>query len=135
MVESPNGGSVAERLALHRRFENRLSINSTLTRRAVSYQGNRNAPGFRWMKYKEAFSRELVERLIDELQPRSVLDPFSGIGTTPLIAAGMGLDATGIEIIPVGVMASNAIAHAANGLQPDAFKDAARSLNGVCEVQ
>ena len=127
-AESPNGGSVAERLALHRRFESRMSVNPTLTRRAVSYQGNRTAPGFRWMKYKEAFSRELVERLIDEFQPRSVLDPFSGIGTTPLIAAGSGLEATGIEIIPVGVLAGNAIAHAANGLHPDAFRDAASSL-------
>lgn len=128
IVGSPNGGSVAERLALHNRFENQLSVNPALTRRAVSYQGNRNAPGFRWMKYKEAFSRELVERLIDEFQPRSVLDPFSGIGTTPLIAAGKGLGATGIEIIPVGVMAGNAIAHAANGLLPSAFRDAASSL-------
>ena len=76
-------GSVSERRALHKRFEERLSVNPSLTRKAVSYQGNRDAPGFRWMKYKEGFSRELVERLIADAQPRSVLDPFSGIGTTP----------------------------------------------------
>ena len=127
-VESPNGGSIDERLALHKRFEERLSVNPTLTRKMVSYQGNRSAPGFRWMKYKEGFSRELVEQLIAEAQPRSVLDPFSGIGTTPLIAAGRGLEATGIEIIPVGVLAGNAIAHAANGLQPQAFREAATAL-------
>ncbi len=127
-VESPNGGSVEARLALHKRFEGRLSVNPSLTRKTVSYQGNRRAPGFRWMKYKEGFSRELVERLIADAQPRSVLDPFSGIGTTPLIAAGRGMEATGIEIIPVGVLAGNAIAHAANGLQPDAFREAASAL-------
>ncbi len=127
-IESPNGGSVDARLALHKRFEGRLSVNPSLTRKAVSYQGNRRAPGFRWMKYKEGFSKELVERLMADAQPRSVLDPFSGIGTTPLIAAGRGLEATGIEIIPVGVLTGNAIAHAANGLQPGAFRKAASAL-------
>ena len=127
-IESPNGGSVEERRALHTRFEKRLSVDSNLTRRVVSYQGNREVPGFRWLKYKEGFSLELVERMLDEVQPSSVLDPFSGIGTTPLIAAGRGLKATGIEIIPVGVLTGNAIAHAANGLRREAFGVAAESL-------
>lgn len=126
--ESPNGGSVAERHSLHRRFESRLSVNPALTRKMVSYQGNRHAPGFRWMKYKEGFSRGLVEQLIAEVRPKSVLDPFAGIGTTPHIAAGRGLRATGIEIIPVGVLVGNAIGHAANGLEPDAFRVASESL-------
>ena len=127
-IESPNGGSVEERRALHTRFEKRLSVDSNLTRRVVSYQGNREVPGFRWLKYKEGFSLELVERMLDEVQPSAVLDPFSGIGTTPLIAAGRGLKATGIEIIPVGVLTGNAIAHAANGLRREAFGVAAESL-------
>ena len=127
-IESPNGGSVEERRSLYERFEKRLSVDPNLTRRVVSYQGNRDVPGFRWLKYKEGFSLELVERLLDEAQPSSVLDPFAGIGTTPLIAAGRGLKATGIEIIPVGVLTANAIAIAANGLRRDAFGVAAKSL-------
>ena len=127
-AESPNGGSVDERRSLHERFEDRLSVNPSLTRKMVSYQGNRHAPGFRWMKYKEGFSRGLVEQLIGEVRPQSVLDPFSGIGTTPLIAAGQGLRAAGIEIIPVGVLVGNAIAHAANGLESDEFRVASESL-------
>ena len=127
-IESPNGGSVEERRSLYERFEKRLSVDPNLTRRVVSYQGNRDVPGFRWLKYKEGFSLELVERLLDEAQPSSVLDPFAGIGTTPLIAAGRGLKATGIEIIPVGVLTGNAIALAANGLRRDAFEVAAQSL-------
>ena len=91
-IESPNGGSVEERRSLHERFEKRLSVDPNLTRKVVSYQGNRDVPGFRWLKYKEGFSLELVERLLDEAQPSSVLDPFAGIGTTPLIAAGRGLN-------------------------------------------
>ena len=129
-VESPNGGDIDGRRALQERFQARLRMNHALTRRLVSYQGNRGLPGFRWLKYKEAFSRALVEWLIDGSSPRSVLDPFSGIGTTPLIAAGRGLQATGIEIMPVGVLAGQAIACAANGLNARAFDSAA---NGMLE--
>ena len=49
-----------------------------------------------------------------------------------MIAAGRGLVATGIEIIPVGLLAGQAIALAANGLQSDTFvKSAARLLEYI----
>ena len=128
IVESPHGGGVDGRRELQERFRDRLRINLTLTRRLVSYQGNRNLPGFRWLKYKEGFSRALVEWLIDYVSPQSVLDPFAGIGTVPLIAAGRGLRAAGIEIMPVGVMTGQAIACAANGLNADAFAHAAKGM-------
>lgn len=80
------------------------------------------------MKYKEGFSIELIEQLLERVKPSSVLDPFSGIGTCPLIAAGKGLSATGIEIVPVGLLAGNAIAIAANGLRSDTFVQSATSL-------
>ena len=80
------------------------------------------------MKYREGFSRGLVEQLIEEFQPKSVLDPFSGIGTTSMIAAGRGLQATGIEILPVGVVAGEAISLAANGLRKEVFTKVATCL-------
>ncbi len=129
-VMSPNGGGARERQALHERFGNRISINDELTRKAVSYQGNRRVPGLRWMKYKEGFSRGLVERFIDEHKPTAVLDPFAGIGTTPLIAASKGSAATGIEIMPVGVLVGNAITHAANGVSQSALEAAGSDLLG-----
>ena len=97
-------GNAQARHSLHERFEGRLSINSALPPKMVSYRGNYGIPGFRWMRYKEGFSRELIDQLIEDVKPRSVLDPFSGLGTTPLIAAGRGLRAIGIEIVPVGVL-------------------------------
>ena len=127
-VMSPNGGSVQGRQALQERFGSRLSVNPDFTRKTVSYQGNRGVPGLRWMKYKEAFSRTLVERLIDEYEPTAVLDPFAGIGTTPLVAAGRGKSATGIEIMPVGILAGNGIAHAANGVSKSTLEAAGRAL-------
>ena len=80
------------------------------------------------MKYKEGFSIELVEKLLERARPASVLDPFSGIGTCPLIAAGKGLSATGIEIIPVGLLVENAIAAAANGLESNTFAKSVANL-------
>ncbi len=125
LARFPVGGQVQERRSLHERFKDRLSVNTALTPKMVSYRGNYNVPGFRWMRYKEGFSRGLIEELIENVQPRSVLDPFSGIGTTPLVAAGKGLRATGIEIMPVGVLAGEAIALAANCLEQRSFTQAA----------
>ena len=132
-VVSPNGGSVRERQALQDRFGDRISVNPEFNRKTVSYQGNRDVPGLRWLKYKEAFSRSLVERLIDEHDPTAVLDPFAGIGTTPLVAAGRGKAATGIEIMPVGVLAGNGIALAANGLSSAELEAAGDALLGRIE--
>ena len=109
VCDLPNGGSVRERRSLEERFASCVTVNPRLTRQTVSYQGNRRVPGLRWMKYKEGFSRGLVERLIDEFRPSAVLDPFAGIGTTPLIAASRGLSATGIEIMPVGVLVGSGL--------------------------
>ena len=138
---SPNGGSGAERDDLSKRFADRLSVNDEFSRKTVSYQGNRSAPGLRWMKYKEGFSRQLVSDLIERAAPEAVLDPFAGICTTPLVAAGGGREATGIEIMPVGVLAASAIVEASNGLSPDALdrEGAAlaryvRSNDGPCDA-
>ena len=129
---SPHGGPIEERQALSARFAPRLATSEFYNRRVVSYQGNRKAPGLRWMKYKEGFSSQLVAELIEQENSRSVLDPFAGICTTPLIAAGQGRQATGIEIMPVGVLVGSAIAEAANGLSSDDFdKRASTFLQAV----
>lgn len=127
-VVSPHGGSVAGRQRLQNKYASCFSVREALTRRQVSYQGNKSAPGLRWMKYKEGFSGELVESLIDMANSNRVIDPFSGIGTTPLTAAGQGLIGTGIEIMPVGVIAGQAIATAANGIDTNGFNKAAAEL-------
>ena len=129
-VRSPNNGETAARQALHDRFADRLSIDPEFTRKTVSYQGNREVPGLRWMKYKEGFSRTLVDYLIDEYNPEHVLDPFAGIGTTVLIAAGRGIQATGIEIMPVGVLVGTGIAEAAaNGLSRSSIDTVAKAIH------
>ena len=60
-----------------------------------------------------------------------MLDPFSGMGTSALTACGMGLQGTGIEIMPVGNLAARAITAASNGLEADAVRAASDRLLGA----
>lgn len=116
------------RMDLQRRFAQRLQVNLQLSRKLVSYQGNKEAVGFRWLKYKEGFSTALVRQFIERGSATQVLDPFSGAGTTVLTAMGMGIPATGVEILPLGTLAAQTMAYAANGLPLAAFRTAAHAL-------
>lgn len=90
----------------------------------MSYQANKELPGLRWLKYKEAFSRGLVDSFLDQIEPESVLDPFAGIGTTCLAASSKGIASTGIEIMPIGTIMARAVTMAANGLKAGELRDA-----------
>jgi hypothetical protein len=83
------------------------SFNSRLTRRVVSFQASKRRPFYRWLKYKEAFSSDLVDYLFDVARlPRDnrihVLDPFAGTGTALTRAVARRWNATGIELLPIG---------------------------------
>jgi hypothetical protein len=102
-----------KRTLLFRRYADKLSINGDLSRAIVSFQANKNVPFYRWLKYKEAFSSELVRFFIDRFRPvkkgaPKILDPFAGAGTTLTTATKAGWNATGIELLPVGVAAMKA---------------------------
>ena len=113
--------------ALHERFADRMAVRDDLSRRIVSYQANKTAPGLRWFKYKEGFSAELVRDALHGADG-PVLDPFAGIGTSALVAAGSGRRATGVEIMPVGARAAAAISWVARQKSPDAIKRAGKRL-------
>ena len=113
---------------LHHRFEDRIHTNKALTRTLVSYQGNKKEPGFRWFKYKEGFSLSLIENLIAEHKPHTVLDPFAGIGTVPLAGSWYGASALGIEIMPIGTRVAQAIWNVAHMVSEKKFHDASSGL-------
>ena len=86
-------------------FKAQFSIASFLSRKTVSFQGNKGKPAYGWYKYKEAFSAGLVEYFLDGYKGRvseKVLDPFAGIGTTLFAASSQGIPADGIELLPIG---------------------------------
>src|SRR3990172_9556106 len=95
------------RQRLYRKFEHVIQTNRQLDRSLVSFQANRKLGFYSWLKYKEWFAARLVEHLIDRYGSTSatLLDPFAGIGTALFVARERGLNAVGIELMPVGFLA------------------------------
>lgn len=89
---------------LEAKFKDRLNKTSELSRGLVSFQASKSRPTYRWYKFKEAFSADLVENFLEKYGVRDgkVLDPFAGSGTTLFAASARGLDATGMEVLPIG---------------------------------
>lgn len=119
---------------LHRRYADKLKVNPTLTRSLVSFQANKNTPFYRWFKYREGFSTELVRHFLKLFKPSHsrtprILDPFAGAGTTLTTATKEGWQATGIELLPVGAAAIRARL-AADTIDVDAVK---RELNRLAD--
>lgn len=105
--------TLGERSSLYQRYRTKLLPNPELRRALVSFQCNKSLPFYRWFKYKEGFSAELVRYVLDQFAqrnpgPPSVLDPFAGAGTTIFAAGEAGWQATGIELLPVGLAAIDA---------------------------
>ena len=86
-------------------FKSQFSVSPFLSRKIVSFQGNKDKPAYNWYKYKEAFSASLVEYFLSTYAGQisgKVLDPFAGIGTTLFAASSQGISADGIELLPIG---------------------------------
>jgi DNA modification methylase len=68
-----------------------------------TYRGGADEPLHEWYPYLEAYSSQFVARVIEEFAPdaKSILDPFGGLGTTPITAARMGRHAYYCELNPV----------------------------------
>ena len=87
------------------RYRQKLIMNCDLDRRLVSFQANKAESGNRWFKYKEGFSAALMQYLFEVvgINKGHLLEPFAGSGTALFEAAKMGMDATGIELLPGSV--------------------------------
>lgn len=100
-----------ERLKLEKEYLNIVEETDIFNRKLVSYQGNKQQSIHKWIKYREGFSSELVQTLIEEFELTSndlILDPFLGSGTTALTAKTLGINSVGIDILPVSHIAIKA---------------------------
>lgn len=62
-------------------FKSQFSIAPFLSRKVVSFQGNKNKPVYNWYKYEEAFSAGLVSYFLSNYEggiQGKALDPFAG---------------------------------------------------------
>jgi DNA modification methylase len=87
-----------------RRYNGHLKTETTLSRGLVSFQANKSRSVYRWYKFKEGFSADLVEYFLNryEIKGGAVLDPFAGSGTTLFASSNSGLASVGIELLPIG---------------------------------
>ena len=91
------------RWALEARYGGLLEETDRFNRQLVSFQSSKTEMLHGWISYREGFSAELVERLLNEfgIAPGdSILDPFAGSCTTLLTAKMLGIDAVGVEVLP-----------------------------------
>lgn len=104
--------------SLNQYFSDALIIDDALTRKLVSFQANKTRAYYRWYKYKEAFSAELVEYLFRSYNviQGKILDPFAGVGTALFASSSLGYDSEGIEVLPVGqkIINANILARSTN---------------------
>ncbi len=104
--------------SLNQYFSDTLVIDDALTRKLVSFQANKVRTYYRWYKYKEAFSADLVEYLFRKYNviKGKILDPFAGAGTALFVSSSLGYDSEGIEVLPVGqkIIKANILARAVN---------------------
>jgi hypothetical protein len=69
----------------------------------VHWKGNSTSSIHRWLRYREAYSPELIDKL--DLNGK-ILDPFSGCGSIMVGAAQRGLSSTGVDINPLSTFST-----------------------------
>jgi len=89
---------------LPRGYADRTDLRDYATARLLATE-----PIHRWFAFSHSYSADLVRSIVRfwGLTPHdSILDPFVGAGTTPLVAKESAIPATGLDLSPLAVLAS-----------------------------
>ncbi|MCZ4052685.1 site-specific DNA-methyltransferase [Oxalobacter sp. OxGP1] len=100
-----------ERKKLEKKFSECLVVTEKFNRQSVSYQLSKKDVLHSWLKYKEGFSANLVNVLLDEMGACPgdwVMDPFMGSGTTALVCQMRGINSIGYDIMPISALSIKA---------------------------
>jgi len=109
MIEKEPFGIGVEK-ELNDRYSNLFEVRNNL-HLLTTFKDNYDIPIHSWYKYTQAFSPHLVSYFIDYMNISDssyVLDPFAGVGTTPLVCQQMGVPCVGFEISPLSAFIANA---------------------------
>lgn len=68
----------------------------------MQFNKNKSIPIHQWYPFVEGYSREFIQSILDEIKyiPISVLEPFSGSGTTPVELQKQNIKCTSFEVSP-----------------------------------
>jgi len=79
-------------------------------RHLTTFIPNKKLPVHNWFYFKEGFARDFVTTSLSWMGIESgvVLDPFMGVGTTPLTAREIGMSSIGVDVSPLMVLVSRA---------------------------
>ncbi len=105
------------RKALEDRYTPILDVTTKFDRRSVSYQLSKKDLLHSWLKYKEGFSANLVNILLDEMHAAPgnfIMDPFMGSGTTALVCKMRDINCIGFDILPISAISIDAKANVLN---------------------
>ena len=106
-----------ERMNLEKKYTPFLEVTQKFDRQTVSYQLSKKNPIHNWLKYKEGFSAELVNILLDEMGASAgdtIMDPFIGSGTTAITCQMRGINSIGYDIMPFSSIAIKAKSNVLN---------------------
>lgn len=127
------------RRELEEKYRPILEVTQKFDRRSVSYQLSKKEALHSWLKYKEGFSADLVNILLDEMGAvpgDTVMDPFMGSGTTALVCRMRGIDSVGYDIMPISAVSirakANVMKYDLSRKPLSASGRAARCLNFPC---
>lgn len=97
----------------------------------VNFSTNKRAPIHGWFEYKQGYSEELVKRLLDESKIKKnhyVFDPFTGVGTTQVVAKKEGYKSVGLDVNPVATFAAKVKTHTYTEVEKDDISTIVSSL-------
>ena len=101
----------SERRKLEKKYARFLEVTEKFNRQSVSYQLSKKEGLHSWLKYKEGFSANLVNILLDEMGAAAgdwVMDPVMGSGTTALVCQMRGINSIGYDVMPISEVAIKA---------------------------
>lgn len=114
LVTNFSAGNFCEEKArrdLEKKYSEYLEVTDKFSRQSVSYQLSKKEQLHSWLKYKEGFSADLVNVLLNEMGIKSgdlIMDPFTGTGTTGIVCQNNGINSIGYDIMPVSSVAIQA---------------------------
>jgi hypothetical protein len=77
----------------------------------VNFSENAETPYHKWLRYREGFAGRLIEEIISmsgAKKKEMILDPFSGSGTTPVVAVLNGYNGLGVDVNPMSAFITSA---------------------------